>query len=61
MFTRIFTIDALASSVTVVQSSMEQLVSNMIVGVTIAVVLFVLYYVLVLRNAGDRQKRRENP
>ncbi|WP_225333678.1 hypothetical protein [Halomicrobium urmianum] len=36
-------------------TSIETLVADTVVGVTIAVVLFALYYALVLRRAGSQR------
>lgn len=57
MFTHDMLFEGVVASIAVSQSSLERVVADTIVGVTIAIALFVLYYVLVLRRAGSGQSR----
>jgi len=57
MITRTLLFGGVASSAVVLHSSLETIVTDTIVGVTIAVALFALYYALVLRRAGEDHRR----
>lgn len=61
MLTRALTVVGAAASAALLHSSLETLITDAIVGVTIAIALFVLYYALVLRGAGNGRRRRGNP
>jgi len=57
MITRPLLFGGIATSVVVLHSSIETIVTDTIVGVVIAVAVFVLYYALVLRRAGGGHGR----
>lgn len=59
MIVRSTLLGALAASAALLHTSLETVLTDTILGVTIAVAVFVLYYVFVLRRAGSG--RRGNP
>jgi hypothetical protein len=53
MIARIAVLGAVATSAALLHTSLETVVTDTILGVTVAVAVFVLYYVFVLRRAGS--------
>ena len=59
MIARTAVLGAVATSAALLHTSLETVLTDTIIGVTIALAVFVLFYVFVLRRAGSG--RRGNP
>jgi|GEM_PF-3454929 len=57
MITRSVVFGGIAAAAAVMHASLQTMVTDVIVGVTVAIALFVLYYALVLRPIRDGQRR----
>jgi hypothetical protein len=55
MITRTVVFGGIAAAAVVVNASLQTIVTDVIVGVAVAIALFVLYYALVLRPIRDGQ------
>jgi len=57
MITRSVVFGGISAAAAVMHASLQTMVTDVIVGVTVAIALFVLYYALVLRPIRDGQRR----
>jgi len=56
MIARTLVFGGIVGSAAVLHSSLQTIVTDTVVGVTIAIALFVLYYALVLRRAREEHR-----